>query len=109
MPGLTMRALRHTHDTWQAEDDVNPVRTVNPTSVVRLAAAQASYAVQVPTGLPAGYRPTSARTDAARARKGDPVTLQLGYVTPSEQYAGFVESDDPQFIALVRARRDEAP
>ncbi|MEU6365694.1 hypothetical protein ABZ876_08055 [Streptomyces sp. NPDC046931] len=25
MPGLTMRALRHTHDTWQAEDDVNPV------------------------------------------------------------------------------------
>lgn len=25
MPGLTMRALRHTHDTWQAEDNVNPV------------------------------------------------------------------------------------
>ena len=25
MPGLTMRALRHTHDTWQAEDEVNPV------------------------------------------------------------------------------------
>lgn len=24
-PGLTMRALRHTHDTWQSEDDVNPV------------------------------------------------------------------------------------
>ncbi|WP_406266272.1 hypothetical protein OHT93_09265 [Streptomyces sp. NBC_00191] len=24
-PGLTMRDLRHTHDTYQAEDDVNPV------------------------------------------------------------------------------------
>jgi integrase len=24
-PGLTMRALRHTHDTWQSEDDVNAV------------------------------------------------------------------------------------
>lgn len=25
MPGLTMRDLRHTHDTWQAEDNVAPV------------------------------------------------------------------------------------
>lgn len=25
MPGLTMRDLRHTHDTWQSEDNVNPV------------------------------------------------------------------------------------
>ncbi|MGW7366211.1 hypothetical protein ACWGI8_22925 [Streptomyces sp. NPDC054841] len=27
MPGLTMPDLRHTHDTYQAEDDVNPVLT----------------------------------------------------------------------------------
>lgn len=25
MPGLTMRDLRHTHDTWQAEDNVAPI------------------------------------------------------------------------------------
>src|SRR5690348_18398602 len=66
---------------WQ-QDDVNPVRTVDPTSTVRLAAQQAAYPVVVPSGLAKGYRPTSARTNAASAGKGDPVTLQIGYVTP---------------------------
>jgi hypothetical protein len=81
---------------WQAfrsSGDVG-VRTVDPSSTVQLAAARAGYAVLVPTGLDDEYLPTSARTDAGDAREGDPVTLQIGYLTPSEEFAGFVVSDD---------------
>ncbi len=81
---------------WQAfrsSGDVG-VRTVDPSSSVQVAAARASYPLVVPTGLDAGYRPTSARTDAGAAEEGDPVTLEIGYLTPEEQFAGFVVSDD---------------
>jgi hypothetical protein len=70
------------------------VRTVDPSSTVQLAAARAGYELQVPTGLDEDYLPTSARTDAGDAGEGDPVTLQIGYLTPSEEFAGFVVSDD---------------
>src|SRR5215213_11530949 len=81
---------------WQAfrsSGDVG-VRTVDPSSTVQLAAARASYELQVPTGLDEGYRSTSARTDAGAAEPGDPVTLEIGYLTPEEEFAGFVVSDD---------------
>ena len=47
--------------------DVQPVRTVDPTSTVDLAAARASYPIVFPQGLGKDYRPTSARTDAGAA------------------------------------------
>jgi uncharacterized protein DUF4245 len=72
----------------------DPVREVDPSSTVQLAAARAGYPLVAPAGLPEGYRPTSARTDAGAAEQGDPVTLELGYLTPSEEFAGFVVSDD---------------
>ncbi|WP_369258103.1 DUF4245 domain-containing protein [Geodermatophilus amargosae] len=74
----------------------DPVRPIDPTSSVRLATERASYPVEVPAGLPDGYRPTSARTDAtdADAADGAPVTLEIGYVTPSDEYAGFLVTDD---------------
>jgi hypothetical protein len=81
---------------WQAfrsSEDVG-VRTVDPSNSVALAAARASYDLVVPQGLGEGYRPTSARTDAGDATQGDAVTLELGYLTPQEEYAGFVVSDD---------------
>jgi Protein of unknown function (DUF4245) len=81
---------------WQAfrsGPDVG-VRTVDPSSTVQLAAARAGYQVLVPTGLDEDYLTTSARTDAGGAGEGDPVTLQIGYLTPSEEFAGFVVSDD---------------
>ena len=81
--------------------DVQPVREVDPTSTVDLAAARASYPIVVPQGLADGYRPTSARTDAGAASEGDPVTLEIGYVTPSEEFAGFVVSDDPRADPLA--------
>ena len=79
--------------TFRSGPDVG-VRTVDPSSTVQLAAARASYQVLVPTGLDEDYLTTSARTDAGDAGEGDPVTLQIGYLTPSEEFAGFVISDD---------------
>jgi hypothetical protein len=81
---------------WQAfrsSGDVG-VRTVDPSSSVQVAAARASYELLAPTGLDEGFRPTSARTDAGAAEQGDPVTLEIGYLTPDEEFAGFVISDD---------------
>ena len=81
--------------------DVQPVRTVDPTSTVDLAANRASYPIVYPQGLGKGYRPTSARTDAGNATDGQPVTLEIGYVTPSDEFAGFVVSDDRRADALA--------
>jgi hypothetical protein len=81
---------------WQAfrsSGDVG-VRTVDPSNSVALAAARASYDVLVPQGLDEDYRATSVRTDAGNAAQGDAVTLEIGYLTPLEEYAGFVVSDD---------------
>jgi len=81
--------------------DVQPVRTVDTTSTIDLAAARAGYPLVVPQGLGKGYRPTSARTDAGNASPGDPVTLEIGYVTPSEEFAGFVVSDNRRADAVA--------
>ncbi|RBY94331.1 DUF4245 domain-containing protein [Blastococcus sp. TBT05-19] len=80
---------------WAAfrQNDVDPVREVDPTSTIQLADARAGYELLVPTGLPEEYRPTSARTDAGNVSEGDPVTLEIGYVTPDGAFAGFVISD----------------
>jgi hypothetical protein len=85
----------------QAPDE--RVQTVDPASTVQLAVARASYPVQAPTGLPSGFRVTSARTDAGNATKGAHVTLEIGYLTPKNEYAGFAESDDPQATELRTA------
>jgi hypothetical protein len=80
--------------TLRQNADENAVREVDPSSTVQLAAARASYQILLPQGLDEGYRPTSARTDAGAAGEGDPVTLEIGYLTPGEEFAGFVVSDD---------------
>jgi len=89
--------------------DVQPVKTVDPSTSVQLAANRAGYPLLVPTDLPRGYRPTSVRTDAGNAGEGDPVTLEIGYVTPSEQFAEFVVSDDPHDDAVTGLLADATP
>ncbi|MGZ4565697.1 MAG: DUF4245 domain-containing protein [Blastococcus sp.] len=71
------------------------VQTVDPSTTVQLAAARASYPVQAPSGLAKEFLPTSARTNAGNVTNGGPVTLEIGYLTPAKQFAGFTESDDP--------------
>ena len=80
--------------TWRQSGDER-VQTVDPSSTIQLAAARAGYTVLAPTDLPDDYLATSARTDAGKAEEGDTVTLEIGYLTPSEEFAGFVVSDDP--------------
>jgi hypothetical protein len=82
---------------WQAfqREPEDPVRAIDPSTTVRVAADRADYTLVVPTDLPDGYRPTSARTNAVDAGEGAPITLQIGYVTPKTEFAGFVVSDDP--------------
>ena len=75
---------------------------VDPTSSIRTTAERADFDVLVPTGLPEGYRPTSARTTAGGAEDGEPVTLEIGYLTPDEEFAGYVISDDSDAEALQR-------
>ncbi|NEK57857.1 DUF4245 domain-containing protein [Geodermatophilus sabuli] len=88
---------------WVAfrQSAVEPVREVDPSTTVDLAAARAAYPLVVPAGLPADYRVTSARTDAGEADTGDPVTLELGYLTPEQEFAGFVVSDDDRADAVT--------
>ena len=80
--------------TFRQSGDVDPIREIDPSTTVDLAAARASYPIVFPQKLDEDYVPTSARTDAGAAGEGDPVTLEIGYVTPSEEFAGFVVSDD---------------
>jgi hypothetical protein len=87
--------------SFRQSPDVEPVKAIDPSSTLQLAANRAGYQLLVPTGLPHGYRPTSARTDAGNAEEGDPVTLEIGYVTPSDEFAGFVVSDDPRADAVT--------
>ena len=94
--------------TLRQSGDVG-VRTVDPSTTVQLAAARAGYPLVVPTGLAEGYRVTSARTDAGNAGEGDPVTLEIGYLTPEGEYAGFVVTDDRRAdpVAAVLDGADE--
>jgi len=71
----------------------DPVRVVDPGPSIALAAERAGYPLLVPQGLPAEWRTTSVRTDAVNGAPGDPVTLEIGWLTPAEEYAGFVISD----------------
>ncbi|WP_448625322.1 DUF4245 domain-containing protein [Geodermatophilus sp. URMC 64] len=88
--------------TFRQTPDVDPVKPAeNLDSTVSLAANRAGYPLPVPTDLPGGYVATSARTDAGDAGEGDPVTLQIGYVTPAGEFAGFVVSDDPRADAVT--------
>jgi hypothetical protein len=88
--------------TFRQGPDVNKIRVVDPSTTVDLAAARASYPIVYPQALDPDYRPTSARTDAGGAEPGDPVTLEIGYVTPAEEFAGFVVSDDRRAAPLAK-------
>ena len=88
----------------QNPDD--PVREVETTSAERAASGLASYRLLVPRGLSDDWRPTSVRTNAGQASAGDPVSLQIGWLTPAEEFAEYVVSDDPATTALTDVLED---
>lgn len=99
---LTVLVLLVVGLTSLRQNPEDPIRTVETTSSTQLAAARASYPLLVPRGLPEDWRATSIETDAGDAvDEGDPVTLQIGWFTPGEEYAGYVVSDDEGSDALT--------
>ena len=87
-------------------DTDDPVPEVDPSTTVQLAASRADYQVLAPAGLADDFRPTSARTNAGNAEDGEPVTLEIGYYTPSGEFAGFVVSDDSDAAPLEAVLED---
>ena len=79
----------------------DPVREVDTASAERAVSQLAGYPLLVPRGLSGDWRPTSVRTDAGQASAGDPVSLQIGWLTPAEEFAQYVVSDDPDTTALT--------
>ncbi|MCW2574058.1 MAG: uncharacterized protein JWR66_88 [Modestobacter sp.] len=79
----------------------DPIRDVETGNAERAVSELASYPLLVPRGLSDGWRATSVRTNAGSASTGDPVTLQIGWYTPGEEYAEYVVSDDPEAGALT--------
>jgi hypothetical protein len=71
--------------------DPEPVKVVDVAPAIALAVAQAPFTVSAPTGLPAGWRPTSARWERT-ADSGEERVLHLGYVTPGDEYAQVTQS-----------------
>ena len=74
---------------WRPEPD--PITVVDIAPAVSLAGSQAAFPVSAPTGLPPGWRPTSARWEPTAESTSLPV-LHLGYVTPAEAYAQVSQS-----------------
>jgi hypothetical protein len=67
----------------------DPVKVVDPSSVITGARATESWPVLAPVGLPATWRCTSARVDTAL--DGQDV-VHLGYLTPDSTYVGLEQS-----------------
>ncbi|MFL6139482.1 MAG: DUF4245 domain-containing protein [Frankiaceae bacterium] len=82
----------------------DPVRTIDYRPELRAARAAAAYHVLAPAGLPASWRPTSAR----HAVTGRALAFHLGLVTPKGRYADVDESDGPA-AAFVQAQLGPRP
>jgi Protein of unknown function (DUF4245) len=92
---------------WSAfkYDGGDPVKTVETQSSIRAAAAVAGYPLLAPQGLDDRWRATSVRTNAGSAQPGDHVSLQIGWYTPTDEYASYVVSDDARDTALTGVLR----
>lgn len=75
---------------WLSEPGGERVHVVDPTSDITAARQVAKYSVLVPEGLSSDWRPN--HSDLAATPEGN-ATLEIGYVTPDDDYARLVESD----------------
>ena len=74
--------------------DADPVIEIDPANSIRHAASLAEVPLPIPV-LAQAWRPTSADVTAPRDGQPGPVTLTIGYVSPTEQFARFIVSTDP--------------
>lgn len=76
-----------------------PVQTVNPKPDLDYATHQMGAPVPAPQGLSGKWRPTS--SDMGTPNAAHQSNVEVGYLTPKNEYAKFVESNRP-VAALVR-------
>jgi hypothetical protein len=80
---------------WQrlGEPKTNGVHVIDTTAPVAAARQQAGFPLLLPAGLPGGWRPTS--TEFVPAAQYSAASFRIGYVTPADKYAEFLESNGP--------------
>jgi hypothetical protein len=91
---------------WPSNPGTAGVHPIDPGPVIAQARQLAPYpilapAASGPTALPKGWRPTSAQIEspdapdpASSGTSSSGFSLRVGYVTPSGEYAQFMESND---------------
>ncbi len=77
---------------WLRQPGGQKVTQVDPGPQIAYAKRLATFPVLAPTGLAPGWRPTRSGVDAPADPTRGPVTLRIGYVTPSGQFAALVET-----------------
>jgi hypothetical protein len=77
---------------WPRGSTNEGVKVIDVSAPIESARQQAGFPVVAPAGLPPGWRPTS--TDFTPAGPASPASFRIGYVSPRNQYAEFLESND---------------
>jgi hypothetical protein len=83
---------------WNWGSGSDPVKVVDPTSVITGSRASFDWPVLAPVGLPPTWRCTSARVDLAA--DGESI-VHLGYLSPSTTYVG-LEQSPTKMLTFVR-------
>ena len=80
---------------WQrvGEPHSNGIHVVDTAAPVAAARQQAGFPLLLPSGLSDGWRPTS--TEFVPAAQYSAASFRIGYVTPADKYAEFLESNGP--------------
>lgn len=79
--------------------NVDPVTEIDPSDSIRYAASLSDVPLPVPM-LADTWRPTSVAVDAPPDAGPGPLTLTIGYVTPTEEFAKYVVSTDSASVAI---------
>lgn len=74
--------------------DVDPVTEVDPSTSISYAATRTEQTLLVPE-LAAQWRPTSVDVVVPDAGRSGAVSLTIGYLTPSEEFARYIITTDP--------------
>ena len=85
--------------TWPRATRSDGVHVVDTAGPIAAARQQAGFTLLLPAGLDARWRPTS--TEFVPAGTASKATLRIGYVSPGDQYAEFLEGNDAPAAVLA--------
>jgi len=85
--------------------DGDPVVEIDPTNSINYAASLSEAQLLVPD-LPQSWRATSVDVVGPADSQPGPVTLTIGYVTPDQEFARYVVSNDPDSELIAELLTD---